>query len=203
MNNILILGGTGTLGSALKEYLLENTEYRITLFSRHATDNTEECDRISIVNGNATKTDDLFAVLSSSSGVVCAISGNELPDVAKALVPAMEKHGPKRLIFTGAVGIYNEIPEEMDGKDNVSANPHQIPNRKAVDIVEASNLDWTVLRPGYLQNGNADDFILSLKGEPACGFITTIPSIVRMITKLLDDPALYLHESVSITRDMR
>ena len=30
----------------------------------------------------------------------------------------------------GAVGIYNEIPEEMDGEDNLNNEPAQLPNRQ-------------------------------------------------------------------------
>lgn len=203
MANVLILGGTGTLGSALSRYLIENTDFDLTLFARHAKEKAVQTERVRVVDGDATNVGDLDVVLPQSDAVVCAVSGPELPKVAKALVSGMEAHGPKRLVFMGAVGIYDEIPEEMDGKDNVSANPDQIPNRKAVDVVEASSLDWTVLRPGYLQDGDADDFTLSVKCEPAKGCITTIPSIVHLIARLLEDPSLYLRESVSITKDMR
>lgn len=107
----------------------------------------------------------------------------------------------KRLIFMGAVGIYNEIPDEIDGEDNLDNEPAQMPNRQAVDIVEASDLNYTVLRPGYLKKGEEDDFVLSVKGEPAKGYITTIPSLVTLAVQLISDETLYARESVSITRD--
>ena len=107
----------------------------------------------------------------------------------------------KRLIFMGAVGIYNEIPDEMDGEDNLDNEPAQLPNRQAVDIVEASDLNYTVLRPGYLKEGEENDFVLSVKGEPAKGYITTIPSLVKLAVQLISDENLYARESVSITRD--
>ena len=73
-----------------------------------------------------------------------------------------------------AAGIYNEIPDEIDGEDNLDNEPAQIPNRKAVDVVEASGLNYTVLRPGYLGEGDADDFVLTMKGEAAKGYTTPI-----------------------------
>ena len=85
--------------------------------------------------------------------VYCAISGEALPQIAENIVAAMSACGVKRLIFMGAVGIYNEIPDEMDGEDNLDNEPAQMPNRQAVDIVEASGLNCTVLRPGYLKEG--------------------------------------------------
>lgn len=36
MKNVLLLGATGTTGSALAQKLLYDTEYHVTLFSRHA-----------------------------------------------------------------------------------------------------------------------------------------------------------------------
>lgn len=75
----------------------------------------------------------------------------------------------------GAVGIHNESPDEIDGEDNLDNEPAQLPNRKAADIVEASGLNYTVLRPGYLGEGSEDDYILTVKGEPAKGYTTPSP----------------------------
>ena len=97
--------------------------------------------------------------------------------------------------------IANEIPDEMDGEDNLDNEPAQLPNRQAVDIVEASGLNYTVLRPGYLKEGEENDFVLSVKGEPAKGYVTTIPSLVKLAVQLISDETLYARESVSITRD--
>ena len=90
----------------------------------------------------------------------------------------------------------------MYGDDNVDNEPAQIPNRNAVNLVEASNLNYTVLRPGYLREGNSDDYVLTVKGEAAKGYISTIPSVVEFAKKLIADEKLYSQESVSITKDM-
>ena len=96
--------------------------------------------------------------------VYCAISGDDLPVIAEKMVSAMKKAGLRRIIFMGAVGIYDEIPADMDDEDNVRNNPDQIPNRKAADIVANSGLHYTILRPGYLRDGDKDDFTLTFKG---------------------------------------
>lgn len=134
--------------------------------------------------------------------VYCSISGYDLPVIAANTVSAMKKNGVRRLIFMGAVGIYNEIPVDMDDEDNVRNNPDQVPNRDAVANVEASGLDYTILRPGYLQDGDKDDFTLTFKGEQAKGYVSTIPSVVELAASLINDDTFYVHQSVSITRDM-
>ena len=155
------------------------------------------------INGDATNEDDLRAALKGQDVVYCAISGEQLPFVAQNLVKTMPECDVDRLIFMGAVGIYNEIPDEIDGEDNVDNNPDQIPNRDAVQIIEDSPLNYTILRPGYLQNGEENDFVLTAKGQAAKGYITTIPSVANLAVKLILDDTLYTHESVSITRDFR
>lgn len=201
MKHILLLGATGTAGSAMTEKLLSDTDYHVTLFARHAGDKFSDSLRTTVVNGDAENIEDLKMVMQGQDVVYCAISGEALPQIAENIVAAMGECDVKRLIFMGAVGIYNEIPDEMDGEDNLDNEPAQLPNRQAVDIVEASNLNYTVLRPGYLKEREENDFVLSVKGEPAKGYITTIPSLVKLAVQLISDENLYIRESVSITRD--
>ena len=146
--------------------------------------------------------DDLQQAMAGCHVVYCAISGDDLPIIAENMVSAMKKTRVRRLIFMGAVGIYDEIPADMDDEDNLRNNPDQIPNRRATDVVENSGLDYTILRPGYLRNGDKDDYALTFKGEQAKGYVSTIPSVVGLAASLINDDTLYLHQSVSITRDM-
>ncbi len=200
---VLILGATGLLGSALTEKMIEKDHYELTLFSRHATEKYKNSNNVTVIDGDATSEKDLRNVIKGKDVVYCAISGNELPIVASNLVKIMQDENVQRLLFMGAVGIYNEIPDEIDGDDNLDNEPAQIPNRKAVDIIEASKLNYTILRPGYLRDGHEEDFVLTKKGEQAKGYITTIPSVVNLIISLIDNERLYTQESVSITKDMR
>lgn len=201
MKRVLLLGATGTAGSALTQELLTGTDCRLTLFARHARDVYADTDRITAVNGDALRVEDLNAVMPGQDVVYCAISGDALPKVAENIVAAMTQSGVKRLLFMGAVGIYNEILDEIDGEDNLDNEPAQIPNREAVDVVEASELNYTVLRPGYMGEGDEDVFVLTRKGETAKGYTTPIPALVKFAVRLILDDDLYVRESVSITRD--
>lgn len=66
------------------------------------------------MNGDARNISELKSALSGQDIVYCAISGDELPKIASVLVTAMSEAKVKRLIFMGAVGIYNEISDEID-----------------------------------------------------------------------------------------
>lgn len=149
--NITILGATGTLGKSLVNALLKDTPYHLILVSRNAHNIYQDNDRQTVINADITHSNDLRKVLNKTNIVICAISGKQLPQVAQNLVQEMPSFNLSRLIFMGAVGIYNEIPDDMDGEDNLDNEPEQIPNREAVDIIEKSFLNYTILRPGYLK----------------------------------------------------
>lgn len=202
MKHILILGATGTFGTALVKEL-QDTENHLTLFSRHAKSIYSDTSQVTVVDGDALSLIDLKNVMAGIDVVYCAISGEMLPQIAKNLVSVMGSTGISRLLFMGAVGIYNEIPAEIDGEDNLDNEPEQIPNREAVDIIESSNLNYTILRPGYLREGEKDDYVLTVKGEPAKGYITTISSLVEFAIRLIQDEKIFVKENISITKDAK
>lgn len=201
MKNVIILGATGTFGSALTKRLLADGKERLCLVSRHATEHLSDGDNFNVINCDATSSDALEKILPGQDVIFCAISGDELPKVAKALVSAMPLSGVNRLIFMGAVGIYNEIPDEMDGEDNVANNPDQIPNRDAVEIIENSGLNYTILRPGYLKEDIMGNMIITRKREAAKGYETSIPALADLCCSIINN-GLYQRESISFTKDM-
>lgn len=103
--------------------MLSDTDYHVTLFARHAEDKFSDTPRTTVVNGYAENIEDLKEAMQGQDVVYCAISGEALPQIAENIVAAMSECGVKRLIFMGAVGIYNEIPDEMDGGDNLDNEP--------------------------------------------------------------------------------
>lgn len=201
MKNILLLGATGTAGSAITKELLKEEDIHITLFARHASQVKRDSEHVTTVDGDATSLNDLDKVMKNQDVVYCAISGEQLPLIAENIVKSMKENAVERIIFMGAIGIYNEIPEEIDGKDNVDQNEEQIPNRLAVDIIENSQLNYTIIRPGFLEEGDPDDYVLSLKGEMVKGYQTTISSVVQLAIRLIKDEQLYSHQSVAIIKD--
>lgn len=202
MKNILLLGATGKTGSALAEKLLATPDYHVTLFARNTTGIQTDVPNVTVISGDAAIVYDLKAAMEGQDIVYCAISGEQLPTVAENLVNVMAQCGVKRLIFMGAVGIYNEIPDKIGAQYNVNNEPPQVPNRQAVDVIEASDHAYTILRPGFLQEGDENDFVITIKGEPAKGYITTLPSVIKLAMQLIQDENLYIQESVSITKNM-
>lgn len=196
--NIAILGATGKFGRPFTAKLLSNPDYHLTLLSKSAGNNYEDNYRITAINIDATNIKDLKKALEDQDVVFCAVSGMDQPAIARNLVEIK----PKRLIYMTVVGIYNELAEDNGGEYNVENEPEQIPNRNAVSLIEESDLDYTILRCGYLIFGEEDDYVITKKGDAPKGYVSTSKSVEKVSVEIIESPELYSHESISITRDM-
>jgi uncharacterized protein YbjT (DUF2867 family) len=77
----------------------------------------------------------------------------------RVIIEAMRSAGVKRLILISSMGIYSEVPGE---------NYRSVldPYRDSAAIIEQSDLDYTILRPGWFTRDSAARYQLTQKGEP-------------------------------------
>lgn len=170
----------------------------MTLIPKSAGEVFEDSEQIRAKSIDASSLEDLKEALENQDLVYCAISGSDLPSIAQNLVEI----NPKRLIFMGAVGIYNELAEGNGSEYNVDNEPPQIPNTKSVAILESIDLDYTIFLPGFLREGDENDYVITEKGETPKGYYTTFESVLKIAMEIIENPQLYSHKSISITRDM-
>lgn len=196
--NIAILGATGKFGRLFTAKLLTNPNYQLTLISKSASNIFEDNHRITAKNIDATNQKDLKTALKNQDLVYCAVSGVDLPVIARNLVEI----NPKRLIFMSVVGIYNELAQDNGAEYNVENEPEQIPNRNSVAIIENSNLEYTIFRCGYLISGDETEYVITKKGDTPKGYISTFESVEKIALEIIENPKSYLKESISITKDM-
>lgn len=197
MKNILIIGATGTLGKAVTKTLLTETDANLTLFSRSASRlNISDLKRQKVISGSVLNESDLLDALKGQDAVFVALSG-DLESFAKNIVKALDKARVSRLVFITSMGIYNEIPASVGSKENLEYNSVLTPYRKAADVIEASDLNYTLIRPGWFTSGPVD-YEVTKKGEPFGGHDVSIASIADLAKRLLEDDTLYAKESVGI-----
>ena len=197
MMNIAIIGATGNFGRLFSAKLLANPNYHLTVISKSAGNIFEDSFRVTAKTLDATNQKDLKNALEGADIVYCAVSGPDQAAIARNLVEI----NPKRLIYMTVVGIYNEL--EGEGAEfNLENEKEQIPNRNAADLIEKSDLDYSILRCGYLINGEEDDYTITKKGETPKGYVSTFESVEKVALEIIEKPELYLKESISVTRDM-
>ena len=194
---ILIIGATGSIGQKLRKTLLEKTDYKLTLFSTRAGSLRTVPQREIAVSGNVNNRNDLIKVINNQDVVFAALSG-DLGTMAKNIVQVMETSPVRRLIFISSMGIYNEIPSSIGG-GNLNENSMLRPYRQAADVIEASSLDYTIIRPGWFDEGS-DNYEITRKGQAFKGHDVSRQAICNLILKLIQQNGLGVRESLGINR---
>lgn len=195
MKKVLIIGATGTIGGAVRQTLLSETDDQLTLFARSAS-RLNVSDRETVIAGDVTKDSDLDKAIAGQDVVFVALSGN-LGQFAKKIVAAMDRNNVSRLLFITSMGIYDEIPASIGASGNLSSNSMLRSYREAADVVEGSDLNYTVIRPGWFTNGPVD-YEITRKGEPFGGHDVSISSIADFVKKAIADENYYSHDSVGL-----
>ncbi|MFB9126330.1 NAD(P)H-binding protein [Paraburkholderia dipogonis] len=74
------------------------------------------------------------------------------------------------------------------------------PFRRAADAIEASDLQYTILRPAWLMDEDEVDYELTLKSEPFKGTIVSRKSVSDLILKIIASPELHAGENLGINK---
>ena len=109
--------------------------------------------------------------------------------MAKTTAKAMGETGVKKIIFISSIGIYD-----------VPVNSLLKQYRYAADVIEASNLEYTILRPTWFTNANEVDYETTKKGEPENGSVISQKSLATLITKIIESPEEYVRENLGVNK---
>lgn len=197
MENVLIIGATGSIGSLVRKNLLKSGDSHLTLLSRDISrlgEIDEECE--TAISGDATKLDDVIGAVEDQDVVFVSVTG-DLPEITQNVVTAMDNDAVQRIILISSMGIYNEVNSDGD-KDNIPSA--LTPYRLAADIVEQSDLVSTVVRPSWFDNESDTNYQLTFKGETFIGRNVSRSSVADLVTRIINEPTLYENESLGISR---
>jgi uncharacterized protein YbjT (DUF2867 family) len=194
MTNILILGAHGQIARVATDLFLQRTDAWLTLYLRDARrlKLAGHADRVRVVEGDVTDTKTLEKAMAGQDVVYANLAGS-LEQQARCIVQAMEKTGLKRLIFVSSMGIYDEIPGERHGS---ILDPY----RESARIIEASGLDYTILRPAWLNNRDEIAYATTQKGEPFRNASAQVSrkSVAYLVVKLAITPGVEIRRSLGV-----
>jgi len=194
MTNILILGAHGQIARVATDLFLKRTDARLTLYLRNARrlKLSAHADRVRLVEGDVLDATKLEAAMTGQDVVYANLAG-QLEQQARCIVKAMEKTGLKRLIFISSMGIYDEMPGERHGS---ILDPYC----KSASIIEASGLDYTILRPAWLNNRDEIDYGTTRKGEPFknASEVVSRKSVADLVVKLAMTPGFEIRSSLGV-----
>ena len=160
---ILVIGATGKTGEAIVKRALADG-HTVTAFVHDAKEFVGDGARV--VEGDVLDAAVVDGAVEGQDAVLDALGGHTPwkqtsldANAARNLITAMHRHGVKRLTVVSAIGVggtadlvpswYEHLimPTLLRGamKDKEEMEP----------MVEASGLEWTLVRPGHLVDGEA------------------------------------------------
>ncbi|WP_339878799.1 NAD(P)H-binding protein [uncultured Algoriphagus sp.] len=189
MKNVLILGASGTIARHVYDLLINNSSIQLTLFLRNARRlRKNNVARAQIIEGDVLNYTQLKEAMFGQEIVYVNLAG-ELGNMVKNIVRAMEETQLKRIIFISSIGIY-DVPMKSVLEQY----------RKASDIIESSELDYTILRPAWFTATDEVDYEITTKGEPEKGSVISQRSLATFISKLIEDPQINVRQNLGINK---
>ena len=193
MRSVLILGANGQLARNTTRVFLRDTDARLTLYLRRAR-RLENPDpgRVRVVEGDVLDAAALHEAMTGQDAVYANLAG-AMEEQARSIVEAMHATGLRRLVFVSSMGIYGEVPGE---RYRSVLDPY----RDSAVLIEASDLDYTILRPGWFTRDEAVEYRLTQKGEPFRGHDVSLNSLSDLIVKLALTPGMESRHSIGVSR---
>lgn len=193
MTRVLILGANGQLARHTTDVFLKTTDAALTLYLRRASRlKNPDTRRVRILEGDVLDTRTLSAAMKDQEVVYANLAG-DMKRQAESIIDAMHAASLKRLIFISSMGIYDEVPGE---RYRSVLDPY----RDSAACIEASDLDYTILRPGWYTRDKGIDYQLTQKGAPFKGHEVSLNSLSDLIVKLCLTPGLHTRESLGVSR---
>lgn len=175
MSKILIIGAT-------TQALRNLPDTQLVLFARHATQRLRSDDKQAVIDGDALRLADLKHAMSGIDAVFVTVSG-PVDKIAQQVIYAMQREQITKLVAINSVGIYNEVPATIP-TDNLDDSTILPAYRRAADIIETSDLNYTILRPGWFTNGTVN-YETTQKGEQFGGMYVSVASIADAAKRAL------------------
>ena len=189
MKHIIILGANGNIAKHVIHLFVKKDDFRLTLFLRNRRRlGNQDVSGCRVIEGNVLDLHQLKQAVAGQDIVYANLAG-DLEAMARNIVKAMEETGVRTLIFISSIGIYD-----------VPLRPVLQPYRKAADVIEASKLEYTIVRPTWFTNEDEVDYEITRKGEPEKGSVVSQKSLATFIATIIVSPEKYIRENLGVNK---
>jgi len=158
---ICVFGATGRVGSRIAALALRDG-HQVAALVRDAG-RIEPRAGLTWIEGNVLEKEDVRRMLRQADLVISALNTDgttTLSDSMPIIIDAMREFGIRRIVTVGTAGILQSRTEpellryqssDSKRKSTRAAEEH----RRAYELLQTSDLDWTIVCPTYLPDGEA------------------------------------------------
>jgi uncharacterized protein YbjT (DUF2867 family) len=198
MTKVLVLGAGGQIARWAVP-MLAGHDVELTLLLRGAGKLADPPAAARVVEGDVLDREQLDPAVRGQDIVYANLAG-DLDVQAARIVESMRAAGVPRLIFISALGIYDEVPGAFGEWNRAQAGPLLGTYRAAADTIEASGLDYTILRPAWLTNADEVCYEVTRKGEPFKGTEVSRKSVADLVTSIATSPGLWSRANLGVNK---
>jgi putative NADH-flavin reductase len=151
---------------------------------------TFNCERLSVLKGNATDENQLFEAMQNHDAVISTLGPRKvfkpsslLNDSAIAASRAMQRSGVKRLVVLSAAAHFPGIPNRIAG---FILRNHMRDSLAMEKIVQANGLDWTIARPPRLTQGDSLNYRSREGAAPRMGFTLSRKAVAAFMLDAIE-----------------
>lgn len=189
MKKVLVLGAGGQIARWVIDMLAGREDVQLTLYLRHRRKlHGKMPPNATVVEGDVLDRKVLDFAMKGQDVVYANLTGDDLEQQAKSILASMKASGVKRLIFIASLGIYNEVPGKFGEWNRKQIGAYLPPFRKAADAIEASGMDYTILRPAWLTDEDEVDYETTARDEPFKGTEVSRKSVAALVVKMIESP---------------
>jgi uncharacterized protein YbjT (DUF2867 family) len=201
MARIAIIGAGGRIARLATERLLADTDHDLTLFLRKPDRlGPLDDDRVTVAAGDVTDTAVLAAAIGGADAVFSGVGGTDLDAQTDSLIEAMGRTGVRRLVFISMIGVHDEVPGAFGEWNASMIGPYLAAAKPSAKAIEASDLDYTILRPTWLTDDDEVEYETLGRDEPVLGTEVSRKSVADLAVRLLTDPDLMARKSIGVVK---
>lgn len=156
---LALIGATGGTGRCILRQALLKGDHYIRALVRSPEKLEIEDPKLEIIKGNILESADVHKTILGTDGVLSALgnTSNNPNDLqtkgTQHLISGMKYHNVNRLVVLTTMGLgesRDQIPWYARYFTNIFLNELMADKRRQEKLIEESNLDWTIVRPGGL-----------------------------------------------------
>ena len=214
---VLLLGATGRLGRCVLRALV-NSGYTVHVLVRYRERLPFQHSNVKVYIGDVSNFGHLKEALQECDAVLNTLNiarTSDFPwaklrtpvtflsDTMKVLIPTMAACEVKRVVITSAWGVADsktEIPGWFRWLiDHSNIKYAYEDHLRQENLLKSSELDWTIIRPVGLTNGNKmKKTVISQNGEPRPRLTISRSHVSQVMLKVLNE-ATYIHEVLTVS----
>lgn len=200
MKHVLILGANGQIARWVIDALAADKNISQTLLVRNPRNLGDTPANARVVTGDVLDRTLLLNTVQGQDIVYANLAGANLDTQAASVIAAMQAAGVKRLVFVLSLGIYDEVPGKFGDWNNAIIGEDLKPYRRSADRIEASGLQYTILRPAWLTDEDEVDYELTGRNEPFKGTVVSRRSVGDLIVRIVASPELHVGENLGVNQ---